>query len=70
MQKHLVIIFLKYKFEHCCLHSKCAQVSIFSTFGTLIEQVLNGPTYVTILSLQEIKTKNWASIHHNHFRST
>jgi hypothetical protein len=24
-----------------------------------VEQVLNGPTYVTILSSQEIKNKNW-----------
>jgi hypothetical protein len=28
-----------------------------------IEQVLNGPTYVTIFSWQGIKTKNWASTH-------
>jgi hypothetical protein len=28
-----------------------------------VEQVLNGPTYVTIFSSQGIKTKNWASTH-------
>jgi hypothetical protein len=28
-----------------------------------IEQVLNGPTYVTIFSSQGIKTKNWANTH-------